>query len=55
MIKPDTATVRYHWHNPQNTIYVALPADGGLTEFLRGLSDTQLSQALVIAAERLAR
>ena len=33
---------------------VHLPADGDLTEFLRGLSDTQLSQALVVAAERLA-
>lgn len=22
-IKPDPATIRYHWHNPQNTIYVA--------------------------------
>jgi hypothetical protein len=30
VIKPDTNTVRYHWHNPQNTIYVANPADGGL-------------------------
>jgi hypothetical protein len=29
-IKPDPASVRYHWHNPQNTIYVALPSDGGL-------------------------
>ena len=29
-IKPDTTSVRYHWHNPQNTIYVANPADGGL-------------------------
>jgi integrase len=34
---------------------VHLPADGDLTEFLRGLSDTQLSQALVVAAERLTR
>jgi len=37
----------------QATIH--LPTDGDLTEFLRGLSDTQLSQALVVAAERLAR
>jgi hypothetical protein len=29
-IKPDTASVRYHWHNPQNTIYAALASDGGL-------------------------
>lgn len=30
VIKPDTASIRYHWHNPENTIYVANPADGGL-------------------------
>lgn len=30
VIKPDTATIRYHWHDPQNTIYIADPADGGL-------------------------
>ena len=29
-IKPDANQVQYHWYNPQNTIYVALPADGGL-------------------------
>lgn len=29
-IKPNTTSVRYHWHNPQNTIYVVNPADGGL-------------------------
>lgn len=29
-IKPDANPVRYHWHNPQNTIYVANPTDGGL-------------------------
>jgi hypothetical protein len=30
IIKPDANPVRYHWHNPQNTIYVADPSDGGL-------------------------
>jgi hypothetical protein len=29
-IKPSPTPIRYHWHNPQNTIYVANPADGGL-------------------------
>ena len=29
-IKPETTPVRYHWHNPQDTIYIADPADGGL-------------------------
>ena len=29
-IKPNPASIRYHWHNPQNTIYVADPSDGGL-------------------------
>ena len=29
-IKPATTSVRYHWHNPQNTIYVANTADSGL-------------------------
>lgn len=29
-IKPSTTTIRYHWHNPQNTIYVVNSADGGL-------------------------
>lgn len=29
-IKPDPNPVRYHWCNPQNTIYIADPADGGL-------------------------
>ncbi len=29
-IKPDANPIRYHWHNPQNTIYVAHPSDGGL-------------------------
>jgi integrase len=31
------------------------PADGDLAEFVRGLPDAQLSQVLVVAAERLAR
>jgi hypothetical protein len=29
-IKPNTASIRYHWHNPDNTIYVAHASDGGL-------------------------
>jgi hypothetical protein len=29
-IKPDSASIRYHWHNPDNSIYVAHAADGGL-------------------------
>jgi hypothetical protein len=29
-IKPEVTPVRYHWHNPQNTIYVTDPSDGGL-------------------------
>ncbi len=30
IIKPDAGSIRYHWYNPQNAIYVPLPADGGL-------------------------
>ncbi|MCE5303740.1 MAG: hypothetical protein LLF97_11635 [Planctomycetaceae bacterium] len=29
-IAPDGNSIRYHWHNPQNTIYEALASDGGL-------------------------
>ena len=29
-IKPSATPIRYHWHNPQNTIYIADPTDGGL-------------------------
>ena len=30
VIKASTETIQYHWHNPQNTIYVAHSDDGGL-------------------------
>lgn len=30
IIKASTDTIRYHWHSPQNTIYVANADDGGL-------------------------
>jgi len=29
-IKPNNTSIRYHWHNPANPIYVANAADGGL-------------------------
>jgi hypothetical protein len=29
-IKPSSTPIRYHWHNPQNPIYVPDPNDGGL-------------------------
>jgi hypothetical protein len=30
IIKANTDSIQYHWHNPQNTIYIAHPTDGGL-------------------------
>jgi hypothetical protein len=29
-VKPDAEAVRYHWHNPQDPVYLAHPADDGL-------------------------